>query len=151
MKHTVKNQRGLTLIEILATLVLCGILAIIIFNIQNHSSKQYNNQVTENSQIQKASYLLKVITAEIRKYPLITDVIDTTEEIKDGQTIYKGIKIGNNEYKFDNHVIYLNGKPFASEIEDFYIQEDGGRLTLYIENTQKKIVSTSIVPRSGNE
>ncbi len=41
MKKIVNNQRGITLVEILAAVVIIGFLSILILNIQAESSDQY--------------------------------------------------------------------------------------------------------------
>ena len=88
MKRIVIDQRGITLVEILAAVVIIGFLSILILNIQAKSSDQYNNQLSKNQQLNEISYVLKVITKDIRKSTNISYIDSTEEQItEDRKTI----------------------------------------------------------------
>lgn len=79
MKYIGKNNRGMTLIEVLATLVITAIVAILIFNIIQSSTKQKFLQTREADNLYNVTYALKVITKDIRRS---IATIATTSELK---------------------------------------------------------------------
>ncbi|MFF3101642.1 PulJ/GspJ family protein [Viridibacillus arvi] len=139
MMKIVTNENGVTLVEILATIVLSAIVATLIFNVQLSSSKQYDKQLNKNQQLNEVSYVLKVITKEMRKSTDISSIND-------------GIKIKNDEYKFDvnTNSIIKNQEPFATNIGEFMVEYKDNSWNIKIKNLDGKTVETKIVVRSGN-
>ncbi|MEK4759306.1 prepilin-type N-terminal cleavage/methylation domain-containing protein [Viridibacillus sp. FSL E2-0187] len=139
MMKIVNNEKGVSLVEILATIVLTAIVATLIFNVQLSSSKQYDKQLNKNQQLNEVSYVLKVITKEMRKTTDISSIND-------------GIKIKNVEYKFDESTesITKNAEPFASQIKSFSVKKEDSAWHIIIENLDEKKVETKIVVRSGS-
>jgi prepilin-type N-terminal cleavage/methylation domain-containing protein len=135
----VTNEKGVTLVEILATIVITAIVATLIFNVQLSSSKQYDKQLNKNQQLNEVSYVLKVITKEMRK---TTDI----------SSINTGIKIKNDEYKFDvnTNSIIKNHEPFATNIGEFMVEYKDNSWNIKIKNLDGKTVETKIVVRSGS-
>lgn len=62
-----KNQRGFTLVEMLATIVIFTIISLFIFNVFISSNKQYTQQVDNQDQLFDLTYALKLVTKDIRK------------------------------------------------------------------------------------
>ncbi|MGG0663666.1 type II secretion system protein [Viridibacillus arvi] len=139
MMKIVTNEKGVTLVEILATIVITAIVATLIFNVQLSSSKQYDKQLKKNQQLNEVSYVLKVITKEMRK---TTDI----------SSINTGIKIKNDEYKFDvnTNSIIKNHEPFATNIGEFMVEYKDNSWNIKIKNLDGKTVETKIVVRSGS-
>ncbi|KOO52330.1 prepilin-type N-terminal cleavage/methylation domain-containing protein [Viridibacillus arvi] len=139
MMKIVTNEKGVTLVEILATIVITAIVATLIFNVQLSSSKQYDKQLNKNQQLNEVSYVLKVITKEMRK---TTDI----------SSINTGIKIKNDEYKFDvnTNSIIKNHEPFATNIGEFMVEYKDNSWNIKIKNLDGKTVETKIVVRSGS-
>ncbi len=67
MIFRIKSELGMTLIEVLATLVIASIIAIFIFNIIKSSTDQNIQQTEETGNLFDISYALKVITKDIRR------------------------------------------------------------------------------------
>ncbi|MGE7771655.1 type II secretion system protein [Viridibacillus arvi] len=139
--NTTNNEKGITLVETLAVIVITALIAILIFKLQLTSSEQYKRQVNQNQQLNEISYVLKVITKEMRK---TTDINSTEDGI--------GIKIKNAEYKFDENTktINKNDEPFAINIKEFKVTYEENGWVIIIENLEEKIVTTKIVVRGGN-
>ncbi|OMC87278.1 hypothetical protein BK128_07525 [Viridibacillus sp. FSL H7-0596] len=139
MKNIANNEKGITLVETLAVIVITALVATLIFNVQLSSSKQYDKQLNKNQQLHEVSYVLKVITKEMRK---TTDIVS----IKDG------IKIKNEEYRFEKSTngITKNSVPFATNIEEFLVEYKENSWNIKITNLDGKTVETNIVVRSGN-
>lgn len=149
-KGALNSQKGVTLVEVLASVVLMGIVAILIFNIHAESQDQYNRQSSKSQQLREISYVLKVITKDIRKNAFIITDDETKENTESGKTIYTAFEVGEHEYRFDKQrqKITLDGSDFALNIQNFYIQETiTDQWFIYIENTNGKKVNTTIVER----
>ena len=118
-----KNEKGVTLIEVLAVLIIVTIVSLLVFSIMNSSSKQQKEQAREVKQIQDGAYILKQITKDLRKS---YEVDLTTPDIY----IFSGNQENEFTYKFVVNELYrydsLNGYEslLASNIEDFLITGD---------------------------
>lgn len=139
MMKIVNNEKGVSLVEILAAIVITAIVITLIFNVQLSSSKQYDKQLNKNQQLNEVSYVLKVITKEMRKSTDISSIND-------------GIKIKNDEYKFEvnTNSIIKNQEPFATNIGEFMVEYKDNSWNIKIKNLDGKTVETKIVVRSGN-
>jgi prepilin-type N-terminal cleavage/methylation domain-containing protein len=112
----IKNDRGLSLIEILAATVLISIITLLAFDIVNASQKQSVEQTKEGQQINDAAYVLKVITKDIRKTSKV--------EIKpNNEYIFHLHETGQQViYKYVNNELLRNDQLLANHIEDFEIK-----------------------------
>ncbi|MGE7918452.1 PulJ/GspJ family protein [Viridibacillus sp. NPDC093762] len=139
MKNIANNEKGITLVETLAVIVISALVATLIFNVQLSSSKQYDKQLNKNQQLNEVSYVLKVLTKEMRKTTDISSIND-------------GIKIKNDEYKFEvnTNSIIKNQEPFATNIGEFMVEYKDNSWNIKIKNLDGKTVETKIVVRSGN-
>ncbi|WP_299510788.1 prepilin-type N-terminal cleavage/methylation domain-containing protein [uncultured Rummeliibacillus sp.] len=162
MRENLHNEKGISLVEILAAIVIMSILSILILYLLTKSTTQYNEQLNEANQLNDISYVLKIITKEIRK--------TTVDNI---QPINNGIKINNTNYRLDNstHTIYKytgnpddfskNDEVLATNVEIFDIQRfsylNRAEWTITIKDMKKegvhkaKEITTTIVSRSGKE
>lgn len=139
MRNILNNEKGVTLVEILAVVVLTALAAILIFKVQLTSSEQYDKQLKQNQQLNEMSYVLKVITKEMRKTTDITSIND-------------GIKINNVEYKFDKNTMSISkdNENFATNIREFNVKYKDNGWNIIIENLDGKKAETKIVVRSGS-
>ncbi|MGX9135428.1 PulJ/GspJ family protein [Rummeliibacillus sp. JY-2-4R] len=142
MKKILDNQKGITLVEILAAVVIMGIVSVLIFNIQAESNKQYKDQLSENVQLRDVSYVLKVMTKEMRK----------TESNKITSSNINELTINTNTYTFDpmNNSININGQVFAKNIKNFTAKflDNAWQIEIIDEDNLK--VNTNIVVRGGS-
>ncbi len=149
-KEILKHQRGMTLVETVAVLVVIGFLSLLILSLLTKSVDHYDVQLTENHQLSDISYVFKIITKEIRK--------TTANNI---QPITNGIKIDNVNYQLDksNHTIYkFNGAPntfttndeiLAKQIDTFTVNQNNNTWHISIKKLDSnKELSTTIVSRS---
>ncbi len=153
MRKRLKNQSGLTLVEILAVIVIISFLAIIILNIQVKSSNQFNQQFSRNQQLNEISYVLKTITKDIRKTNSITLINQTNNQNDQKETIFTGINVNSKKYEFDKQSksIKLNEIFFAKQIEEFSVSHTGNRYTILIKNVKGNQVTTTIYVRGANQ
>ena len=67
MKKYIKNEKGLTLVEILAVIIIGSIIMLLISNVHLFGQKQYKSQSEKSRHLYDVTYAAKVITKEIRK------------------------------------------------------------------------------------
>lgn len=67
MENYTNNERGLTLLELLAVMAISSVIILLILNVHVFGQKQYKEQSTKVEQLYDVTYVAKVITKEIRK------------------------------------------------------------------------------------
>ena len=60
------NENGLTLIEILAAVVIASIVSITLTSILLDGTKNQSKQIQKNSELNDASYIMKIVTKDFR-------------------------------------------------------------------------------------
>ncbi|MEK4084718.1 PilW family protein [Psychrobacillus sp. FSL K6-1415] len=143
------NEKGITLVELLAAVVLASIVMLLVFSVLMSGTKQYKNQLEKNNQLTDISYALKMITKDIRKTE--NPRIISKSEIELNGINYS--KVGNT--------ITRNGDVIARDIEIFFV-DDGYETGKYDEKNikwfieiksldQKETKKTEIYIRKGDE
>lgn len=79
--NEMRNERGMTLIEVVAVLVIVSLIAIALISLQRDTTKQLKDQQSANLQLQQNAAILKRITKEVREKPKIKQ--EKLEELKD--------------------------------------------------------------------
>lgn len=118
-----QNERGLTLIEILAVIVILAIISTILINILFSASKQNVAQTNEAIQTNNAAYVLKQVTKDLRK----------THEVTTNNNDYIFINSSNTlsvQYSYSNRTLYRNNAPIAMNIDDFLLEPMGETITI---------------------
>lgn len=141
------NEKGITLVELLASIVLASIIMLLVYSVLMTGIKQYNNQFEKNNQQTDISYTLKIITKDIRK---------TANPIWKSN---KEIELNGINYSFDGNTITRNGLVIAPSIVDFNVQEETQEedrkwiitVTSSTKQGNKKTETTTIYLRKGEE
>ncbi|SEM51711.1 Type IV pilin N-term methylation site GFxxxE [Paenisporosarcina quisquiliarum] len=143
------NEKGITLVELLAAVVLASIVMLLVFSVLMSGTKQYKNQLEKNNQLTDISYALKMITKDIRK-------------TENPQIISKSeIELNGINYSKVGNTITRNGDVIARDIEIFFV-DDGYETGKYNEKNikwfieiksldQKETKKTEIYIRKGDE
>lgn len=145
MKKIMKNETGISLVELLAVLVIGSIILLLISNVHLFGQKQYKNQSLKAGHLYDVTYAAKVITKEIRK----------AEKVKwDGNTLTLTLNGAPPVLiQKQNNSILKNGSPFVSGIEKFQLILDNRKLKIIIEsinqNGKKQKIETEIHAREG--
>ena len=139
MKLYIKNQNGVTLVELLAVIVITGFILVLISNIHFFGQKQYKDQTQNTGNLNNLTYTMKVITKEIRKSKDVKVVSPNEMNLDDVQ------------YKFDSTSKSINkdGMLFIADVKDFKIQQSGEELRIEITNLSNKKLKTTILVRGG--
>ena len=131
MIKQLKEERGLTLIEVLAATVIGSIVILLIGNALIFGLKQYKNQSEKAQDLTSVTIVAKAVTKDIRKA--------TSVEVKDGDLILE-IEDGIPDiYIFDEEskIIFKNEKELFTGIELFKISMSNNKLTLIIKGKDK--------------
>lgn len=138
------NQKGITLIEVLAALVLVTIVFALVIGIVINSQNNYKRQQSINLNTADMTILLNKMTSEIRKNP---DSISATSK-KLIITPKTGSPIS---YLFDStsNTLSRNGVAQSKKLTDFNSAIEEGILTLTIKDSNAKVWETKIVLRRG--
>lgn len=161
-----KNEKGFTLVEVLAVIVILAIVGAILFNLLTSSNKEYKSQVDDTTNLNELSFIMKEITRDFRK----TKIVD----IQINQVVFK-TKENNQEkviatYTKTGDTLSKNGSPYQTKIRSFCVQSTKEPLKststsdcpstsqtpsaqegiyLNIENTNGKKVETTLYSRGG--
>lgn len=113
-----KNEKGFTLVEVLAVIVILAIVSAILFNLLTSSNKEYKSQVNDTTNLNELSFIMKEITRDFRK----TKIVD----IQNNQVVFK-TKENNQEkviatYTKTGDTLSKNGSPYQTKIRSFCVQ-----------------------------
>ena len=151
MKKQWNTEKGITLVELLASIVLAGIVMVLIYSVLMTGTKQFKDQLEKNNQLTDVSYALKIITKDIRKTE--NPRLISNSEIDLNGIIY--LKNGNT--------ITRNGVIIARSIEQFNVDdgsddedvkqdENNVKWSIEIKSiNQQEIKKTEIYLRKGDE
>lgn len=117
------NEKGVTLVEVLASLALLSIIVLLVSSTQLFAQKQFNIQSNEVNIQSNERLALKIVTQEIRKAKTVT--VNQTNEL----TIN-----GTDVYKLQNKNLLKNNSPIVSDISTFTVTKQGNQLTIQIGN-----------------
>ena len=93
-----KNEKGLTLVEILAAAMITSVVSILVFSILVNSLKTYERTLDQNALRSEADYIMSYLLKEIyaTKNSQITEVVKQTDSNKES---YLQIKTNQGEQK----------------------------------------------------
>lgn len=103
-----RSESGLTLVEVLATVIIGFLILLILYYVIGQSFNTYGKQITANQNLNKAAYALKVITKELRKVPTATVDENTC-----------ALTVGSKIYRFEAGTLYENNVALASDLQTF--------------------------------
>jgi len=138
----IKQQRGLTLVEVLAVLVIFSIISILLMSILGSSTSTHQKQLTKNKELQNTSIVLKLITKDFRKSVKFDEATYTFTTIVDGSET-------EQTYVLSDDKITRNGETIATDIEEFELsnQESSSTLTIRIKSKHNQEIRTELTSR----
>ncbi|MGE6514519.1 PilW family protein [Lysinibacillus sphaericus] len=138
-----KNNRGLTLVELLAVIVILGIVSTLLMNILVSSSETNKKQLANNQQLTELSYVLKIITKDMRRTTTF-DTTDSTFKNNDNTTQYTYL------FDMEANTVTRNGEIIAINIDTFSIIPVTNSIKFNIESTNGHKITTQLSFRSGD-
>lgn len=136
-----RNEQGISLVELLATIVIASFIMVLLFSITTQSTHTYKQQSEQNQTLNDASYAFKVLTKEIRKNPeniVLPDILPAKE-----------ININNITYEFSEseHVLTRDNKPFIRNVQSFFIQSNNGEIQIEMIHEDGNTFTTTLFIR----
>ncbi|MBQ0138379.1 MAG: prepilin-type N-terminal cleavage/methylation domain-containing protein [Kurthia sp.] len=151
-----RQQAGLTLIELLAVIIIASLLGILLMNVLFTSNKQYNTQVSEAANLNELSFITKELTKDFRQ----------SSAIEIGQ---QTVKFSKATYVYNTGNLKRNTSEYATKLKTFCIAStnsnfqtaDCSKITvptkkneqgiyIYIENMDGRKVETTLFTRGGS-
>ncbi|MEK5039118.1 PilW family protein [Sporosarcina sp. FSL K6-3457] len=128
MENYTNNERGLTLVELLAVIAISSVIILLILNVHVFGQKQYKEQSTKAEQLYDVSYVAKIITKEIRK---------SISAETDGSKILILNKNLSDEiiFKEEDNQIFMNAKQLVRGQVNF--TEVGGKIAITIKSKER--------------
>ncbi|WP_155590365.1 PilW family protein [Lysinibacillus cavernae] len=139
----IKNNRGFTLVEVLAAILILSIVSTILFSILVSSKETNNKQLENNDQLTEMSYVLKLITKDMRK-TITYDPTNSTFKNRDGSVQYTYI------FDTEKNTINRNNEIIATNIHSFSLTRIGDSISINIESNNEHTISTQLSFRSGD-
>lgn len=130
MNRLYRNEKGVTLVEMLAAISITALIVVMITSTHIFVQNQFNNQRQELDQINDLTYVLKLITNDFRKTPpAAIEVIDE-----------RNINLGTEHYSWDmtEEALYKNGQIIVRQIESFFVTEHEQEIHLTIKQTDQE-------------
>jgi|SRR5690625_3577682 len=128
MRKHIKNEAGLTLVEMLATISIASMIILMITSTHLFIQKQYNKQSEQISQLNDMTYVMKLITHDFRRAESRSD-----DPNKEESVVIKSehsIDIGKHNYTWDEsqELINRNQNPIMNNISDFSVIEENHKI-----------------------
>ena len=142
-----KNEKGLTLLEVLVTLVIVSFIGIIIWSVFNSGIKYSNNEISKNQMQQEANIILTTLTKIHQKATSYSIVSDGSCSI----TVNANINNKSEVYEFENKKLCIN-ITHNNMTEEFDPINKNNIVTLYItiseiNNTENEITIDGVLSR----
>ncbi|MEQ6355021.1 type II secretion system protein [Lysinibacillus sp. M3] len=144
-----QNERGVTLLEVLAVTVIATIVSIVLMSILTNSKTTSDKQMKSTIQLSDTTYILKVVTKDTRKSTEIH------KKALDEYTEYTLINNQNNKkytyvYHQKDQTITRNDEMIAANVLDFNIEDKRSYVIIDITTPNSKPFSSTIYFRGGS-
>ncbi len=145
LKKLFRNEQGLSLAELLATLAIGSLFIILIMSIHILIQKQYNSQSEDIKRLTDVTIAVTSITKDIRAFDVTEISGDTiTFESGDGELV-------TYVFNKDNKVLQKNDTNYIYEIKNFNVTQEDQRIILEIVSESGKEINTTIMLREETE
>jgi prepilin-type N-terminal cleavage/methylation domain-containing protein len=113
------NEKGVTLIELLAALSLLSIILLLASSVHMLGIKQSSSQTAEINNQSNVRLAINIITREIRKASTVSFVNIDDSDITNDQLKINGVDV----YKLENKNITKNANPLINNIQTFTLKK----------------------------
>jgi len=132
-----RNEKGITLVELLAVFVISGIVVLLIIGIHIYTQKQFQTQSDQALKLTDVTIAMKEITKDIRSKD-----IDYWDE-DDQKLKFEDEKY----YQLIDETLFKNGSPYIYDIEVFHVEIVEDEVTIEIESESGQQLETTLVVR----
>lgn len=129
----VKNENGITLVEVLCALALLSIIVVLASSVQLFGQKQVKSQVTNIQNQSNVRLALNMITTDIRSGKSVSALNNVlTITLADNSTIV---------YQLNGNTLTKNNQPVISDVQSFILTPDTNFINV-------KVISNNVPPIS---
>lgn len=121
-----KNEKGITLIELLAVLAIGSVILSLIIGVTVNGQKTYSQQANSADQLTEIRYAVKVITKEVRK-------AERLKVERDRLTIFHDTPV---VFHLQDGRVWQNSLVLAERIGTLRFELDGRTISIVIETEQ---------------
>lgn len=148
-----KSQRGLTLIEILAALVILSVISVLIISIAINSQKIFTKQQSKNLSIAETTIFFNQVLSDVRKYP---ESVSKQEnqlviEIGNGKQIVYRFEEEKAQIFRDNQIVLNKVTTFDIDIPPDDSQDKINQLKIIVSDNTNKLYETTVTLREGKK
>lgn len=140
------NQKGITLVELLAAITLLSLVSVLVMSIIIQSQNTYKRNQLTNITTTEMSLLINTMTRDIRQYPqqvAVASNVLTISPPNEDPIVYR-FDSAQDELKRNNQVVISN-------VHDFTIAIEEGIMKLELEDSNEKEWTSTIAIRTGGE
>ncbi|MCD5325680.1 MULTISPECIES: PilW family protein [Pontibacillus] len=130
MKRFLRNEEGVTLVELLAALALLGIVILLISNAHLFGQKQFVSQSEQIENESNVRYAMNVITKEVRRAETVTVSSDV-------------LKTNAHEFELRGNRIFKDQSVLVENIEMFSVQKNNEKITITIKSMPNEFEKAS--------
>lgn len=135
------NERGVTLVELLAAIVIISIVFIFLISIQVIIQNQYKKEMKNTGQLTDITIAMKSITKDLRSAKDITIP-------NDRYLIIENFSENDVEYILEDNILKRNGSSYVYELKSFYVEEKEEKIVfIKLESESGKILETEVAIR----
>lgn len=138
-----RNEKGITLVELLAVFVISGIVVMLIIGVHIFTQKQFQTQTEDAQRLTDVTIAMKEITKDIRsrdvQFMESSDIPYQELNFADGKT-----------YKLENDVLLKDNHPYIYYVKEFDIEfskDSADDISIYIESITGQQIETTLVVR----
>lgn len=132
-----RNQKGITLVEVLAVFVISAIVTVLFISVHFFIQKEFQHQRIDQQELTDISIAMKSLTKDLRM-----KTINTT-------TQSSIIFTDSTGYRHKGETLYKNDEPYIYEVKDFQIDfnQDRQEIAIVLESTHGKRLETNLTVR----
>lgn len=135
LPHLYRNEKGITLAELLAVFAISGIVVLLIIGVHIYSQKQFKSQTDDALHLTDITIVAKEITKDIRSNE-IHEVVGNKLTFVDGKS-----------YELVGEILYKNGAPYMYDIDIFEVSLNGNKFLLKIKSLTEQEIETMLIVR----
>lgn len=143
-KH--RNEKGITLVELLAVFAISGVVVMSIIGVHIFTQKQFQTQSDDANHLTDITIAMKEITKDVRTLELI--IPESSTEVHEKIEFVDGADY--KVYELVDDVLYKNNHPYIYDIQTFKIEfedKDYEAITIEIRSVTGQQLETTLVVR----
>lgn len=136
-----KNEKGLTLIEVMAYITISSIILTLTFSIMSNSNAEHEEQYKNTQELAQNSYVMKQITSDVRESINLNSSSNLV-------TMQKKNSI-TTTYSYDpsTFTLFRNNQPIANNLKSFLINANSNSVSIRLTNLRDEQLNTTIYLR----